>query len=467
MLINRLEFSVYRNAPEDCSSSLTLDRTWMAGAGRSLGLLLLAMILISPPAVADSINTTTTGCRVFPPLGPLGFNLPDAGSNQKLVWTGRCPKPGSLIRGLGVLQVVDAQGQILRQSNCLLMFGGGYQMGKDQDCERLLKEIASSPATDGPSYKQVVAEELAARQQGGGANGTPTRAAPPRTFAEELAAKQRAGEIIGNAPMDSPIQKAPLPPTPPAGGASRAGITAACGKDVIVRLDSPQTQTGMAELSGFEIVSDDPLRIKERSGTLFTTTVPGAGRAGETQWRNTDSAVSSDIAALLAGAESQLDMKRKWIASCSNACCDTASQYCAKMRDNSQRIVNWLQCVSQNLRQSGGSLAQGASSSRSGPAQIPNCPPTLPPSCVTWSLSDPQLHGWNLLNSCGKDASVTFRSDSGLTDTRVFGDGELQRVKWQGSNAPAYIVWDAMEAIRFYRSQPVGAALKCRASMGF
>lgn len=132
-------------------------------------------------------------------------------------------------------------------------------------------------------------------------------------------------------------------------------------------------------------------------------------------------------------------------------------------------LEQWARC----LRSSGGSIASRKGNS-SGPnadtnkaqaEQIRNYPPTLPPSCVTWSLYDRQLQLWNLTNNCGRDVSVTYRSEGALENTQPFGNGESNRVKWRGANPPKQIVWDAAEGFGFYRNKPAGAALKCQSSL--
>lgn len=132
-------------------------------------------------------------------------------------------------------------------------------------------------------------------------------------------------------------------------------------------------------------------------------------------------------------------------------------------------LEQWARC----LRSSGGSIAsrKGNSSgtntdtNKAQAEQIPNCPPVLPPSCVIWSQYDQQLQEWNLTNNCGRDVSVTFRSEGALGTTLTFGHGESYRTKWRGSNPPKQIVWDAAKGVGFYRNKPPGAALKCGASL--
>lgn len=113
----------------------------------------------------------------------------------------------------------------------------------------------------------------------------------------------------------------------------------------------------------------------------------------------------------------------------------------------------------------GNSLAANSVSPSKEAEQIPNCPPTLPPSCVTWSEYDQQLQLWNLTNNCGRDVSVTFRSEGALENTKTFGIGESYRAKWRGSKPPKQIVWDAAKGVGFYHNKPAGAALKCQSSL--
>lgn len=132
-------------------------------------------------------------------------------------------------------------------------------------------------------------------------------------------------------------------------------------------------------------------------------------------------------------------------------------------QDERQRAVAWAKChVAAHKGSSAQANANGAAQKAK---QIPNCPPTLPPSCVTWSRYDQQLQWWNLTNNCGRDVSVTFRSEGTLENTQTFGNGESYRTKWQGTNPPNQVVWDAVKGSGFYRDKPAGAALKCRASL--
>lgn len=132
-------------------------------------------------------------------------------------------------------------------------------------------------------------------------------------------------------------------------------------------------------------------------------------------------------------------------------------------------LEQWARCLSSGggaiASRKGNSGLPNAGSSNAQAEQFPNCPPTLPPSCVTWSVYDQQLQEWNLSNNCGRDVSVTFRSEGTLGTTLTFGHGESYRTKWRGSNPPKQIVWDAAKGVGFYRNKPAGAALKCGASL--
>lgn len=127
------------------------------------------------------------------------------------------------------------------------------------------------------------------------------------------------------------------------------------------------------------------------------------------------------------------------------------------------RLQEWARC--HLTARKGGSVLANAGASGAQAEQIPNCPPTLPPSCVTWSQYDQQLQWWNLTNNCGRDVSVTFRSEGALENTQTFGNGESYRAKWRGANPPKQIVWDAAKGFGFYRNKPAGAALKCQSSL--
>lgn len=133
---------------------------------------------------------------------------------------------------------------------------------------------------------------------------------------------------------------------------------------------------------------------------------------------------------------------------------------CLGYNDSRRALIKWLQCAAGNNVNSDSNRTANTQAE-----QIPNCPPTLPPSCVTWSLYDQQLQEWNLTNNCGRDVSVTFRSEGALGTTLTFGHGESYRTKWRGSNPPKQIVWDATKGVGFYRNKPAGAALKCGASL--
>lgn len=132
-------------------------------------------------------------------------------------------------------------------------------------------------------------------------------------------------------------------------------------------------------------------------------------------------------------------------------------------------LEQWAKCLSSGrgaiASRKGNSGSPNIGSSSAQAEQFPNCPPTLPPSCVTWSQYDRQLQWWNLTNNCGRDVTVTFRSEGGLEHTQTFGNGESYRAKWRGENPPKQVVWDAVRGNGFYRNKPVGAALKCRESL--
>lgn len=130
--------------------------------------------------------------------------------------------------------------------------------------------------------------------------------------------------------------------------------------------------------------------------------------------------------------------------------------YCVESDGNFyKKICRMFQCFNNTAESSSSTQAE----------QLPNCPPTLPPSCVTWSQYDQQLQWWNLTNNCGRDVSVTFRSEGALENTQTFGNGESYRAKWRGAHPPRQIVWDAAKGFGFYRNKPAGAALKCQASL--
>ena len=130
-------------------------------------------------------------------------------------------------------------------------------------------------------------------------------------------------------------------------------------------------------------------------------------------------------------------------------------------RRGAQKIKDWLICLSGR----GAAVTASAGATTTQTEQIPNCPPTLPPSFVTWSLYDKQLQWWNLTNNCGREVSVTFRSEGALENTQTFGNGKSYRAKWRGDNPPTQIVWDAAKGLGFYRNKPAGAALKCQSSL--
>lgn len=132
----------------------------------------------------------------------------------------------------------------------------------------------------------------------------------------------------------------------------------------------------------------------------------------------------------------------------------------AQQKQAASKLKKWLQCLT-NKGKTGSDALQTTS-------KIPNCPPLLPASCVSWSLYDRQLNWWNVNNFCEKDAKVAFRGDSGThEETQVFGPGEKTRVTWRGSREPTYVVWDAQASITFYREKAPGAVLQCRKSMPF
>lgn len=137
-------------------------------------------------------------------------------------------------------------------------------------------------------------------------------------------------------------------------------------------------------------------------------------------------------------------------------------QYCREDKIGQEKTLAWLRCLASNK---GNSVTANSGSPSKEAEQIPNCPPTLPPSCVTWSQYDQQLQWWNLTNNCGRDVSVTFRSEGALENTQTFGNGESYRAKWRGANPPKQIVWDAAKGFGFYRNKPAGAALKCQSSL--
>jgi len=132
--------------------------------------------------------------------------------------------------------------------------------------------------------------------------------------------------------------------------------------------------------------------------------------------------------------------------------------------DEKQRVIAWAKCHLATHKGNSVTAGQAATVASVSPS-IPNCPPTLPPTCVTWSLYDQQLQWWNLTNNCGRDVSVTFRSEGTLENTQTIGNGESYRAKWRGANPPRQIVWDAAKGFGFYRNKPAGAALKCQASL--
>jgi hypothetical protein len=113
----------------------------------------------------------------------------------------------------------------------------------------------------------------------------------------------------------------------------------ACGSEIIVRRDDPRPEVGMAELSGYQLATEKPL------GTLFTTTVAGAGKAGDIQWSDSEARPDPDIARILDAEQRQLEQEETRIATCSNACCGSARSYCALARDNRAKLVKWLRCV--------------------------------------------------------------------------------------------------------------------------
>ena len=123
------------------------------------------------------------------------------------------------------------------------------------------------------------------------------------------------------------------------------------------------------------------------------------------------------------------------------------------------KLKNWISCLTDSEKLGAGTQQASTNS--------PNCPPTLPSSCVSWSLYDNQLHWWNLTNNCGRDVSVTFPNDGGLEDSPVFGSGETTRITWRGSNPPPHIILDANKSRQFYSKKPTGAVLKCKASLQF
>lgn len=101
----------------------------------------------------------------------------------------------------------------------------------------------------------------------------------------------------------------------------------------------------MAELSGYQLATEKPLAVRARRGTLFTTTVAGAGKAGDIQWSDSEARPDPDIARILDAEQRQLEQEETRIATCSNACCGSARSYCALARDNRAKLVKWLRCV--------------------------------------------------------------------------------------------------------------------------
>lgn len=127
-------------------------------------------------------------------------------------------------------------------------------------------------------------------------------------------------------------------------------------------------------------------------------------------------------------------------------------------------MLDWINCL-RSTKTSQNGKQRSSDAGRTNAEQYPNCPPTLPSGCVTWSLHNQQLQWWNLTNNCGRDVSVSFKFEGALENTQTFGNGESYRAKWRGTNPPKQIVWDAAKGSRFYRGKPAGAALKCRASL--
>jgi hypothetical protein len=181
----------------------------------------------------------------------------------------------------------------------------------------------------------------------------------------------------------------------------------------------------------WELISENPVKIRYAIN-------------GETH----DHSIEASIAIV----EQDLEYSRR----CSQ------DQFCQENIRGEEKALAWLRCIASNK---GGSVTASAGAASTQAEQIPNCPPTLSPSCVTWSLYDQQLQWWNLTNNCGRDASVTFRSEGALENTQTFGNGESYRAKWRGSNPPKQIVWDSAKGVGFYRNKPAGAALKCQASL--
>lgn len=220
----------------------------------------------------------------------------------------------------------------------------------------------------------------------------------------------------------------------------------ACPSEVVVT--SPGSRgAGMQDMEGFELISMSPPTIRSKFGTMFTTSMQGAGNAGDVQWRF--DSPTTDIDRILKRESEKLASEESRIASCSNACCSDAAHYCLANRDNKKQLVQWLQCVVAS-RDANGTSADDYDVDVVTP-QVPGCPRYLRKSLVVWTPkhgSNPQFNVWEVRNVSKRILNVTYRKDGNNNDTRTLNPGDADEV-WGIRNRPPYVVRDFDELVEF------------------
>lgn len=235
-------------------------------------------------------------------------------------WTGRCT--GGLRDGPGELTAVDPEtGETVVRKGA---YANGQRTGVwESTTDGVVKQETFRTSDIPPKIASAVAALV-------------PRLKPQPIFTERYAkARKHLAAAAKSAPAAAPPAKA-APATSP---------VAACGNEILVRKDDPRPEVGMAQLSGYTIASEKPLALRPRGGLLFTTTVAGAGNAGDIQWSDAESKPDTDVAGILAREQADLDREEDRISSCSNACCGPARSYCTLLRDNRAKVVTWLRCV--------------------------------------------------------------------------------------------------------------------------
>lgn len=248
-----------------------------------------------------------------------------------LAWSGRCRN--GLRDGAGELTDVDietggatsvARGTYVdgqRSGRWTLEIDGRTQ-ALQYGTSRIAPKLAAEIATWLPRLRKQVPSVVAERHD---------------LARQNLAAAPSGARSTNGAGSASRTATDPRPDT--------ASPAAACGSEIIVRQDDPRPQVGMADLSGYRIATERPLAVRARRGTLFTTTVAGAGQAGDIQWRDDEVRLAPDIGGILDAEQRQLEQDENRIATCSNACCGSARSYCSLVRDNRAKVVKWLRCI--------------------------------------------------------------------------------------------------------------------------